>query len=176
MTRTPLLPPTACWDQITLDFPGRVMEVVLAATGGELVGLRFGSESDLAAWLGPAAPNRDPAHPAIAAAARQLRAYAAGRPDRFDVPVKLHGSEFQRSVWAALRRIPYGATTTYGSIAASIGRSGQARAVGAAVGANPVGIIVPCHRVVGANGALTGFAGGLDNKVTLLAREGVTAL
>ena len=79
-------------------------------------------------------------------------------------------------MWKALLDIPYGSTTTYGALAAAIGRPGQARAIGGAVGSNPVGIIVPCHRVIGANGSLTGFGGGLDNKVALLAREGVTAL
>jgi methylated-DNA-[protein]-cysteine S-methyltransferase len=149
------------------------MDVVLASDGHSLIGLRFGSAEDHADWLGAAA--RDGDDPVIRAAAAQLQEYAAGRAESFDLPLHLEGSEFQRAVWAALREIPYGETTTYGAVAASIGRPGQARAVGSAVGSNPIGIVVPCHRVIGANGALTGFGGGLDNKVALLTREGVTA-
>ena len=162
------------FDEIVLEFPDRKMELLLAADGDELVGVRFGTAADHSAWL--AGARRDPGHPAIQAARAQLEAYAAGRSEVFDIPLRLEGSEFQRSVWHALLEIPYGETTTYGALASAIGRPGQARAIGGAVGANPLGIIVPCHRVVGANGSLTGFGGGLDNKVTLLAREGVTAL
>jgi methylated-DNA-[protein]-cysteine S-methyltransferase len=180
---TTLATPT-CWDQIRLDFPAATipaatmptatMEVVIAGDGERLLGLRFGTAADHAGWLGGALRHGD--DPVLAEAARQLRAYAAGTSHRFDVPLSLAGSDFQRAVWAALREIPYGTTTTYGAVASAIGRPGQARAIGTAVGANPVGIIVPCHRVIGADGSLTGFAGGLGNKTTLLAREGVTAL
>ncbi len=164
-----------CWDQITLDFPSRSMEVVLGGDGTALVGLRFGTAADHADWLGPAP--RQPDDPVLASAAEQLKAYAAGQAESFDLPLRLAGSDFQRAVWASLLEIPYGSTTTYGAVAAKLGRPPRAaRAVGAAVGSNPVGIIVPCHRVIGANGSLTGFGGGLDNKVALLAREGVTAL
>lgn len=164
-----------CWVQVTLDFPSRSMDVVLGSDGSALVGLRFGTAADHATWLG-SAPCQ-PEDPILASAAEQLKAYAAGRAESFDVPIRLAGSEFQRAVWAALLEIPYGSTTTYGAVAAKVGRPPRAaRAVGAAVGSNPVGIIVPCHRVIGANGALTGFGGGLDNKVALLAREGITAL
>jgi methylated-DNA-[protein]-cysteine S-methyltransferase len=162
-----------CWDQLTLELPTKEMDVVIAADGDAVVGLRFGSAGDHAAWLGPA--EREPAHPAIAAAAAQLRDYAAGRAEVFELPLRLDGSPFRHAVWAALRAIPYGETTTYGAVARAIGRPGQARAVGAAVGSNPIGIIVPCHRVIGADGSLTGFGGGLPNKVALLALEGVTA-
>lgn len=166
--------PLTGWDQIRLRFRSRSMEVVLGTDGEALVGLRFGTAADHAAWLGPA-PRR-PADPVLAAAAEQLRAYAAGRARAFDVPMRLEGSDFQKAVWSALLEIPYGSTTTYGAVAAELGRPPRAaRAVGAAVGSNPVGIIVPCHRVIGADGSLTGFGGGLDNKVALLAREGVTA-
>jgi methylated-DNA-[protein]-cysteine S-methyltransferase len=161
-----------CWDQITLEFATTTMEVVLAGDGQSLVGLRFGPADQHATWL--AGAGRDPDDPAIAKAAAQLHDYAAGRVESFDVPLELHGSDFQKAVWAALRTIPYGQTTTYGAIAAALGRPGQARAVGSAVGSNPIGIIVPCHRVIGADGSLTGFAGGLDRKVALLSREGVT--
>lgn len=172
---SPTLPATAHWDEITLEFPGRPMPVTLAADGQAVTGLRFGTAADNAAWIGAA--ERDPDDPLLRETARQLRDYAAGRSRSFDVPLRLHGSDFQRDVWAALRDIPYGVTTTYGALAAKLGRSGRAaRAVGAAVGANPIGIVVPCHRVIGADGSLTGFGGGLDNKVALLTREGVTAL
>lgn len=164
---------TRCWDEVALDFPAGPMTVVLISDGEALTGLRFGPAADNAASIGSAP--RQPDDPILQAAARQLQAYASGRSETFDVPVKIDGSEFQLAVWNALKDIPYGATTTYGALAARLGRSGRAaRAVGAAVGANPVGIIIPCHRVLGADGSLTGFGGGLDRKVTLLSREGVT--
>jgi methylated-DNA-[protein]-cysteine S-methyltransferase len=106
----------------------------------------------------------------------ELRAYAAGELTEFSVPLRPKGSEFQLEVWRALSAVPYGTTTTYGRIAGAVGRPTASRAIGGAVGANPIGIIIPCHRVIGVNGALTGFAGGLDNKITLLRREGITAL
>lgn len=169
-----ITPTISCWDEATLEFPHRTMDVVIVSDGTAVVGLRFGTGADHAAWLG-AAP-RDPEDQVIAATREQLRDYAAGRPERFDLPVHLEGTPFQKAVWEELRQIPYGSTRTYGAVAQAIGHPGHARAVGAAVGANPVGIIIPCHRVIGANGSLTGFAGGLDNKIALLAREGVTAL
>ena len=101
-----------------------------------------------------------------------LAAYFAGRLDAVDgLPVDTGGTDFQRCVWAALRNIPAGATTSYGRLAGALGRPTAARAVGLANGANPVGIIVPCHRVIGANGALTGYGGGIDRKRWLLAHE-----
>jgi len=103
--------------------------------------------------------------------AEQLDAYFAGALTDFDVEVRLLGTEFQRRVWAALRKIPYGQTRSYGQIAEEIGAPGASRAVGAANGRNPVAIIVPCHRVIGADGAMTGYAGGLDRKRTLLDLE-----
>lgn len=106
--------------------------------------------------------------------ATQLREYFAGQRRAFDVPLDLRGSDFQRAVWAELRAIPYGSVVTYGQIAQRLGRGpAAARAVGAAVGANPVSIVVPCHRVVGADGALTGYGGGLEMKTALLRLEGV---
>jgi methylated-DNA-[protein]-cysteine S-methyltransferase len=106
------------------------------------------------------------------AVADQLRAYFAGRLREFRLPVALRGSAFQLAVWRALQAIPYGETRSYGQVAAAIGRPTAARAVGAACAANPVAIVVPCHRVIGRDGALTGFGGGLDAKRLLLAREG----
>jgi methylated-DNA-[protein]-cysteine S-methyltransferase len=107
----------------------------------------------------------------------QLAAYFAGDLKTFDLPLALRGTPFQRTVWAALREIPYGETVSYGELANHIGRPGAARAVGLANGKNPIGIIVPCHRVVGAGGDLTGYGGGIERKQHLLAfeRAGVRA-
>jgi methylated-DNA-[protein]-cysteine S-methyltransferase len=101
----------------------------------------------------------------------QLDAYFAGTLTEFDVPLQLDGTPFQREVWGALREIPYGETRSYGWLADRIGRPGAARAVGLANGHNPIGIIVPCHRVIGANGALVGYGGGLERKQVLLDLE-----
>ncbi len=107
---------------------------------------------------------------------RQLEAYFAGELTRFDLPLRFAGTAFQNQVWRALCGIPFGATTTYGSLAARLGRPTASRAVGAANGANPLPIVVPCHRVIGANGSLTGFAGGIEIKKFLLDLEqGVAA-
>jgi methylated-DNA-[protein]-cysteine S-methyltransferase len=104
-------------------------------------------------------------------AVAQLDAYFAGDLLEFDLELDLVGSEFQRRVWAALLTIPYGGTRSYGQIALQIGSPGASRAVGLANGHNPIGIIVPCHRVIGANGSLTGYGGGLERKKTLLDME-----
>ena len=104
-------------------------------------------------------------------AAAQLGEYFAGVRTDFDLVLDPRGTDFQRRVWAALREIPYGATWTYGRLAAHLGAPGAARAVGLANGRNPLTIVVPCHRVVGASGALTGYAGGFDRKAWLLAHE-----
>jgi methylated-DNA-[protein]-cysteine S-methyltransferase len=110
----------------------------------------------------------------FAEAIEQLADYFAGRRTEFDLPLAPRGTEFQRRVWAALRQIPYGRTVSYGELAAEIGRPSAARAVGMANGRNPIGIIVPCHRVVGATGDLTGYGGGLDRKRQLLDLERAT--
>lgn len=108
---------------------------------------------------------------AFATLRRQLGAYFAGRLDAFDVPLALAGTPWQRSVWSALQAIPYGHTLTYGELAARLGRPAAARAVGAANGRNPVSVVVPCHRLVGASGGLTGYLGGLERKRWLIAHE-----
>lgn len=105
------------------------------------------------------------------ALASQLDEYFDGSRTEFDVPLALDGSSFQREVWHALRAIPYGETVSYGELATRIGRPGAQRAVGLANGQNPVAIVVPCHRVIGADGSLTGYGGGLERKRYLLALE-----
>lgn len=112
----------------------------------------------------------DPA--AFTEAARQLDEYFARTRTQFDLPLDPAGTAFQLAVWEQLRTIPSGTTTTYGDIAARVGKPQASRAVGAAIGRNPIGIIVPCHRVVGSSGALTGYAGGMDRKIILLTLEG----
>ena len=109
---------------------------------------------------------------ALAEPARQLRAWFAGELRRFELPLAPHGTPFQRSVWALLADIPGGQTTTYGALAHRLGKPGSARAVGAANGVNPLPIVLPCHRVIGADGSLAGFGGGLAAKRWLLAHEG----
>lgn len=105
---------------------------------------------------------------------RQLDAYFEGELREFDLPLYLDGTPFQRTVWAELQQIPYGETRSYGELAEILGKPGASRAVGLANGKNPVGIIVPCHRVIGASGSLTGYGGGLDRKQRLLAFENGT--
>ena len=102
---------------------------------------------------------------------RQLQEYFSGQRTEFDFPYELRGTQFQKRVWAALETIPYGQTCTYGDIARRVGSPNAVRAVGTANGKNPMWIVVPCHRVVGANGTLTGYAGGIDMKRRLLELE-----
>ncbi len=111
-------------------------------------------------------------HPVLAMAGGQLADYFAGRRRTFDLPLDFRGTDFQKSVWSALLAIPFGETRSYGDIARAIGRPSASRAVGAANGRNPISIVAPCHRVIGSNGALTGFAGGLEAKAWLLRLEG----
>ncbi len=105
------------------------------------------------------------------AAIDQLGEYFAGERTEFDVPLAPRGTAFQRQVWAAMSQIPYGQTASYGQLASDLGRPQASRAVGAAVGRNPISIVLPCHRVVGASGSLVGYAGGVDRKRWLLATE-----
>jgi methylated-DNA-[protein]-cysteine S-methyltransferase len=107
----------------------------------------------------------------FAGIAEQLEGYFAGTRTRFDVPVRLSGTDFQCRVWSELQRIPYGETISYGELARRVGRPAAVRAVGLANGRNPVSIIVPCHRVIGADGSLTGYGGGLERKAWLLEHE-----
>ena len=113
----------------------------------------------------------DADHPLLVETVRQLGAYFAGEREQFDLPLDFRGTDFQKSVWHALLTIPFGETRSYGEIARQIGRPTAFRAVGAANGRNPISIVAPCHRVLGSGGALTGFAGGLAAKQTLLELE-----
>lgn len=144
--------------------------VLLAATSRGLAGLWFDGQRhhpDTTGW------RFDASHPVLIAASQQLDGYLAGTRTTFDLPLDLqHGTVFQQSVWQALLAIPRGASTSYGELGQRIGAPGSARAVGAAVGRNPLSVVVPCHRVLGVGGALTGYAGGLDRKTALLRLEG----
>ncbi len=124
---------------------------------------------------GPAAAGH-PADPVLRETARQLEAYFDRRLRAFDLPLAPHGTPFRRAVWEALLGVPYGTTTSYGEIARRIGKPSAVRAVGAANGANPIPVVIPCHRVVGSDGSLTGYGGGLPIKEQLLALEGVTLI
>ncbi len=144
--------------------------MLLAASARGLAGLWFEGQRhmpDASAWL------EQPAHPVLVRARAQLAQYFAGKRKAFELPLDLQsGTAFQQSVWQALLAIPSGATTSYGLLGQHIGRPRAVRAVGAAVGRNPISIVVPCHRVLGATGALTGYAGGLERKSALLRLEG----
>ena len=151
----------------TIDSP--VGPLTLAGTGSTLMHLRMVDqtyEPDRSGWA--------PAESEVfSEAVEQLAAYFAGELTEFDLDLDLAGTEFQRKVWAALRTIPYGETRSYGEIALQIGSPSASRAVGMANGRNPIGIIVPCHRVIGSTGGLTGYGGGIDRKRQLLALERV---
>lgn len=135
--------------------------LTLTEENGKITGLRFGGVAT------------NDTSPVLDAAETQLREYFAGTRKSFDLPLAPSGTPFQRAVWDALCAIPYGETRTYAQIAAGIGRPKACRAVGMANNRNPIAILIPCHRVIGANGSLTGYAGGLDAKKALLALENV---
>lgn len=139
----------------------------LEATDAALVAVRLPGESPITS----AESDPDPSHPILDLAARELTELLDGRRRDFATPLAPHGTDFQRDVWAALSAIPYGETRSYADIARAIGRPTAVRAVGAANGRNPLPIFVPCHRVIGADGSLTGYGGGLDTKRWLLALE-----
>jgi methylated-DNA-[protein]-cysteine S-methyltransferase len=147
-----------------------VGELTLVASDVGLTAILWENDEPDRVRLGAMAKDDD--HPILTEAAQQLRAYFAGTLTRFTVPLDFQGTDFQKSVWAALLTIPFGETRSYGEIARQIGRPSASRAVGAANGRNPISIIAPCHRVIGSNGALTGFAGGLEAKAFLLGIEG----
>ena len=140
--------------------------ITLAGKAGRLRHLRMVDQT-----YEPSHAGREADDDAFPDAVDQLEAYFAGDRTDFDLSLDLVGTEFQRRVWAALLTIPYGETRSYGEIARQIGSPGAFRAVGLANGHNPIGIIVPCHRVIGSNGSLTGYGGGLDRKRALLEME-----
>ena len=163
---------------IVLDsFESPLGKMTLAATDAGLAGVWFDGQrhfpkelNALPAWTVQST------HPVLKHTAQQLGEYFSGSRTDFDLPLDLSGgTAFQQQVWQALLRIASGSTCSYGSISQSIGNPAAVRAVGAAVGRNPISIIVPCHRVVGADGTLTGYAGGLDRKTALLKLEGALA-
>ena len=141
----------------------------LVSDGAALTGL-FLTASQHAPPLGPDWTEADDALP-FPEARRQLAAYFAGALAAFDLPLAPRGTPFQQRVWAELRRIPAGETVSYGALARRLGRPGAARAVGLANGRNPIFLVIPCHRVVGAKGQLVGYGGGLERKAALLALE-----
>ena len=147
--------------------------LTLVAAGGALAGVYMDAQRHLPGTVAEAAPaSQDgPDAAPLAAAARQLTEYFAGQRTEFDLPLEMAGTDFQRRVWAALREIPYGETVSYGELARGLGQASASRAVGLANGKNPFAVVVPCHRVVGSDGSLTGYGGGLDRKRFLLALE-----
>ncbi|HZE92341.1 MAG TPA: methylated-DNA--[protein]-cysteine S-methyltransferase [Rhizobacter sp.] len=151
-------------------FPSPLGPVLLARTPLGLAGLWFSGQK----WHPQALNAPEQSDDALLRrAAVQLGEYFAGRRTQFELPLDLQGTAFQQQVWRALLRIPSGSTRSYSEIAHDVGLSQAVRAVGAAVGRNPVSLIVPCHRVIGRDGSLTGYAGGLDRKKALLQLEGI---
>ncbi|MFV0495345.1 methylated-DNA--[protein]-cysteine S-methyltransferase [Mycobacterium sp.] len=148
----------------TIDSP--IGPLTLAGRGDTLTNLRMVDQT-----YEPSRAEWRLDNSAFSDVARQLDTYFSGRLTEFDIKLELRGTDFQQRVWRALLTIPYGQTRTYGEIAEQIGSPGAARAVGSANGHNPVSIIVPCHRVIGAGGKLTGYGGGLRRKQTLLDLE-----
>ncbi|TAM44776.1 MAG: methylated-DNA--[protein]-cysteine S-methyltransferase [Burkholderiaceae bacterium] len=157
---------------VQTTFQSPLGPVIVAASDQGLAGVWFDGQRhmpDRSTW------RVDDRHPVLVRAVQQLTGYFAGKRTTFDLPLDLHGgTAFQQSVWHALLRIPRGTTTSYSAIGSGIGKPAAVRAVGAAVGLNPISVIVPCHRVIGSDGSLTGYAGGLDRKIALLKLEAAT--
>lgn len=158
-----------------LESPSGPLAVATDAKGAAIACINFfptsGAPPADCSGLPEVSADQLPAHPVLAKAVGQLEEYFAGKRTTFDLPLHLPGTEFQKSVWAALQQIPYGETTTYSDIANRINRPAARRAVGAANGRNPICICVPCHRVIGSNGQLVGYSGGLPHKKWLLDME-----
>jgi methylated-DNA-[protein]-cysteine S-methyltransferase len=151
--------------------PSPVGELTLIASGAGLAAILWEDDDTARVRLGPRV--EDVAHPVLVETERQLGDYFVGGRETFDLPLDFHGTAFQKRVWAQLLLIPFGETRSYGAIARALGQPTATRAVGAANGRNPISIVAPCHRVIGSNGSLTGFAGGLEAKQRLLALEGL---
>jgi methylated-DNA-[protein]-cysteine S-methyltransferase len=150
---------TTCYRRVSSP----IGELLLTSDGAALTGVHMLPHPSTEGWQ----PDRGQ----LDSAAEQLRAYFAGERRDFDLPLALDGTPFQQRVWAALRDIPFGTTISYGELAKRVGQPTASRAVGAANGRNPIAVIVPCHRVIGADGRLTGFGGGLNRKRWLLQHE-----
>lgn len=151
-----------------------VGELTLVTRGQGLAAILWENDNPNRVKLGTL--EKDDRHPLLLETERQLERYFAGDLQEFSLPLDFVGTEFQKHVWSALVTIPFGETRTYGEIALQIGNPKAVRAVGAANGRNPISIIAPCHRVIGGNGTLTGFAGGLRAKSFLLTLEGISHL
>jgi methylated-DNA-[protein]-cysteine S-methyltransferase len=156
----------ACTAQTTITTP--LGKLLLARTARGLAGAWFAGQKHHPGAL--AAPQRSD-DALLERAAAQLQSYFAGEREHFDLPLDLHGTPFQRAVWQALLTIPTGGTRSYGAIAKALDAPNAVRAVGGAVGRNPLSVIVPCHRVVGSDGSMTGYAGGVERKRALLGIE-----
>ena len=154
---------------VTVDSP--VGPLTLVAADGALAGLYMNEQRHRPADERFGVPGADQDGELFAEVSQQLKQYFAGERTDFDLRLALRGTPFQQRVWAALQDIPYGQTVSYGQLADQIGQPSASRAVGLANGKNPIGIIVPCHRVVGADGSLTGYGGGIERKQYLLAHE-----
>lgn len=152
-----------------MEMPSPVGVLKLVATDTALVAVLWENEDPKRVRLAELIENTQ--HPILLGTQKQLNEYFAGQRQKFDVPLDFEGTEFQQKVWQALLTIPFGETRSYKDIAEQVGNVKAVRAVGAANGKNPISIIAPCHRVVGANGKLVGFAGGLENKDILLKIE-----
>jgi methylated-DNA-[protein]-cysteine S-methyltransferase len=154
---------------VQTSFDSPLGPILIAARDDKLAGVWFDSQRhlpDTSSW------RHASDHPVLHQARTQLNEYFAGHRTTFELPLDLSvGTLFQQSVWRVLLKIPHGATWSYGAVSTAVGKPAAVRAVGGAVGRNPLGIVVPCHRVIGANGSLTGYAGGLDRKVALLQLE-----
>ena len=150
------------------EFPSPLGTLLIAATERGLHGIYFEAHRH---FKGKDSWQHQPQQPILRRTVAQLEEFFAGKRTEFDIPLDMVGTPFQQEVWQQLLRIPYGATVSYGEHAQAVGRPKAARAVGAAIGRNPVSIIVPCHRVIGSNGSLTDYAGGLERKRTLLTLE-----
>lgn len=159
---------------VQTTFQSPLGTMIIAATDKGLAGLWFEGQKHLPEELiGTTVWPNNEKHPVLKKVIQQLTEYFSGQRTQFDVPLDLSGgTEFQQAVWQVLLAIPQGRTSSYSDVSHRIGKPAAVRAVGAAVGRNPVSIIVPCHRVVGMNGSLTGYAGGLDRKTALLKLEG----
>jgi methylated-DNA-[protein]-cysteine S-methyltransferase len=153
------------------EVPSPIGPLTLVSDGTHLIELQMRPAAEALARRGP---DWHESAAALRGARAQLNAYFAGELHTFELPLRPAGTAFQRNVWAALARIPFGTTTSYGAIANAVGAPGSARAVGAANGRNPIAIVVPCHRVIGADGRLVGYGGGLERKQWLLIHEART--